>query len=108
MSPAFIVYFIKRVNTLPRMGAEIDFVAMNQAAAQALDVPQCWRTGFIRGIPILMVPGAAGGPLFIVKRKDTGNHEEWMEDYELDPDPDLGILAFLNQHRADRRRGRER
>jgi hypothetical protein len=98
----FIEYFIRRVATLPRMGEDVEFVAMNEEAAELLDIPRVLANMFIRGIPIALMP-LEGKPFLVIKRKDTGAHEEWLEDYELDPDPPWDLMCFLNRLREMRR-----
>jgi hypothetical protein len=96
----FLEYFIKREFTLPRMGKEIDFIVSTPRAMAKLGCGR--RTAFIRAHPVAVIPNGSR-PLFLVKRKDTNKHEDWLEDYELEPNPPLDLLCLLNRWREGRR-----
>ncbi len=108
MKGDFIVYLINRVNTLPNMSRDIEFIAANKPALERIGLPDD-ITG-LWGISVIVVQAPRNEPdttpVFMVKRKDTGKHEHWLEDYELDPEPEWGLMAFINVHRALRSRGR--
>ena len=103
----FIEYFIIRKNTLPLMGQEIEFIIANFRGLAKAHVPK-W-TGFLMGIPVALVPPAnrknrrpAEKEIFLVKRKDTGKHEPWLEDYLECPSPDWHLMGVLNRENAIR------
>jgi len=39
----------------------------------------------------------------LVNRSDTGKHEDWLEDYQLEPEPDWNLMCFLNRMREMRK-----
>jgi len=105
--PPFIEYFIRRKNSLPEMGAEIEFIAANFRSLAKAHVPK-W-TEFLMGIPVALVPPTnrknrrpAEKQIFLVKRKDTRKHEPWLEDYLECPSPDWHLMGVLNRERANR------
>jgi hypothetical protein len=91
----FIVYFINRVNTLFRMGREIEFIATTNTTLKQLGLPKDMT--FLRTIPVTLFDVEA--PMFAVKRKDTRKHEDWLEDYELDPEPAWDLMVIINERR---------
>ena len=95
----FIVYFIKRVNTLPRMGEEIQHIVSNPRTLRRLGLPE--YSAWIRGYQVALFSGKT--PCFLVNRSDTGKHEDWLEDYQLEPEPDWNLMCFLNRMREMRK-----
>jgi hypothetical protein len=91
----FIVYFIKRVNTLPRMGEEIEHIMSNPRTLRRLGLPE--YGAWIRGYQVALFSGKTS--CFLVKRSDTGKHEDWLEDYELDPEPAWDLMVIINERR---------
>ena len=96
----FIDYFIKRVNTLFRMGREIEFIVTTNATLEQLGLPKDMT--FLRTIPVALFDRAAS--MFLVKRTDTRKQEDWLEDYELDPEPAWDLMVIINERRRKARR----
>lgn len=103
--PPFIEYFIRRKNTLPEMGQEIEHIIANRKALRKIKLfgMRRWHEiDWIQGIPLLYVYVPTVGRVFLVKRKDTGKHEPWLEDYLECPSPDWYLMGVLNCERATR------
>jgi hypothetical protein len=91
----FLDYFINRVNTLFGMGREIEFIVTTNTTLVQLDLTP--DLTFLRSIPVMLVDVAAF--MFVVKRKDTRKQEDWLEDYELDPEPAWDLMVIINERR---------
>jgi hypothetical protein len=103
----FIDYFIKRVNTLSRMAEDLEFIAVNKPALERIGLPE--DITVLRMIPLIFLQAPRNEPdttpVFLVKRKDTGKHEDWLEDYELDPEPAWDLMVIINERRRSHARG---
>lgn len=91
----FIDYFINRKYTLFRMGMEIEFIATTNTTLVQLGLPP--DITFLRSIPVVLFDIAAS--MFVVKRTDTRKQEDWLEDYELDPEPAWDLMVIINECR---------
>jgi hypothetical protein len=103
--PPFIEYFIRRKYSLPCAGDEIEFIAANEKGLRKTKILKSWRgyVPWIQGIPIAHIyDSKQRRRIFLVKRKDTGAMEDWLEDYLEFPNPDWHLLGVLNRERANR------
>jgi len=88
MKGDFIVYLIKRVNWMPRMGQEIEYIVASPPALQDLlgiSSQAARRITHLRGIEVCLSPDNSKA-YFIVKLKD-GTDENWLAEYREEPEP---------------------
>jgi hypothetical protein len=88
MTDSFIVYLIKRVTWMPRMGQEIEYIVASPPALQELlgiSNQAAKRLTHLRGIEVCLFPDNSKA-YFIVKLKD-GTDEDWLAEYRAEPSP---------------------